>query len=341
MTKQFYAAGLITILATILLFSAYEIALRTKKYEISFDDSPSLFAHARAKVYLPQNEATVFTGSSRMKYDICTDTWRSLTGETPVQLANVGSSPIPVVKDLAADPEFKGKLIIDATEGLFFDLAGWSYKRPNEMLKYYHEETPSQKFSYYVNDILESAFVFLDKESFSLSAILDRNIIWPRQGVREFPPYPINFSRLKRDRMQYLSEAFNNDSSEYNTMRKVWMGLAKDGSRRPPIPDHMVDSFLQDFKTHVDKIKSRGGKVIFVRPPSSGPLWQGEQMGFPRDRFWNKILKITNSQGIHFADYPEMTGFECPEYSHLSKQDAAVFTRHLVQALKNQGGWLQ
>lgn len=340
MKPKFLKAGWFTIVFTIIIFLCFEVYLRSNGYHISYDDSDSLFANARRKIYLPKDNATVFIGSSRMKYDLCTETWHKQTGEFAVQLANVGSSPIPVLKDLAQDENFKGKLMIDATEGLFFDLGGWSYSRPQKMLKYYHDETPSQRFGFFVNDVLESNLVFLDKESFSLSALLDRSaVIPPREGKREFPPYPVNFSRLNKDRMQFMDEGFLQDSSQYNAMRNVWMGLAKQGSKMPPIPDHMIDSFIMDVKLHTDKIKARGGDVVFLRPPSSGPLWQGEQMGFPRERFWEKILKLTNSKGIHFADYPEISKFDCPEYSHITKSDAAIFTKHLVEIIRKDIGW--
>ena len=36
----------------------------------------------------------------------------------------------------------------------------------------------------------------------------------------------------------------------------------------------------------------------------------------------NGILAVTGCKGLHFADYPEMTKFRCPELSHLTQPDA-------------------
>ena len=71
-------------------------------------------------VYESKDKATVFIGSSRIKFDLDIPTWESLTGNHAIQLANVGSSPRPVMEDLANDPNFKGRLVVDVTEGLFF-----------------------------------------------------------------------------------------------------------------------------------------------------------------------------------------------------------------------------
>ena len=40
--------------------------------------------------------------------------------EKIIQLAIEGNSPLPVLEDLAADENFKGNLVVDVTEGLFF-----------------------------------------------------------------------------------------------------------------------------------------------------------------------------------------------------------------------------
>ena len=103
--------------------------------------------------------------------------------------------------------------------------------------------------------------------------------------------------------------------------------------------DKQIASVINDVKKCTDKIKARGGEVIFVRTPSSGPFLMGETMGFPRDKYWNQILKITGCEGIHFADYPETASMQCPEFSHLSVPDAKVYTKHFVEVLSKQKQW--
>jgi hypothetical protein len=338
MTPKFKWAAIVTFAVTSLTFLAYEIYLRAQGYEIAYDDDGSHFANARRKVYLPKEEATVIIGTSRALYDIDLDLWQNLTKDIPIQLANYGSSPIPILKDLANDEKFKGRLIIDATESLFFELTGWSYSRPNTLLKFAHEETPSQRFSFHINEVLESTFVFLDKDCFSLSAILDRNLFIPREGIRSIPKYPVDFGRMEKNRNTHYGNTFEN-TPDQEMMRNVWLGFAKEGSKAPPIPKGKIDTFLMDVATHIDKIKARGGEVIFLRPPSSGPIWQGEKMGFTREIFWDKILSITKCQGLHFDDYPTINKFECPEYSHLSRKDASLFTKELVKILQSDFNW--
>src|ERR1700761_8323069 len=99
------------VLAVILAFVAiisWEFTLRHKGLKPDYDDNAELWANSRAMVYEPSNKATVFIGSSRIKYDLDIATWESITGTHAIQLAMVGSSPRPFLTDLANDPNFKG-----------------------------------------------------------------------------------------------------------------------------------------------------------------------------------------------------------------------------------------
>ena len=109
-------------------------------------------------------------------------------------------------------------------------------------------------------------------------------------------------------------------------------------SKDPPASGAKLDSILDRVKVAVDKIKGRGGQVLFVRTPSSGPYYSmGESKAFPREKYWERILAVTNCAGIHFADYPAIANFVCPEFSHLSQTDAIVFTKNLINILQEKG----
>ena len=61
-----------------------------------------------------------------------------------------------------------------------------------------------------------------------------------------------------------------------------------------------VEIILEKTKSNVDKIRKKGGKVIFLRLPSTGKLREMENTFTPRQQFWDRILKTTGSSGIHF-----------------------------------------
>jgi len=329
-----FALGLVAV-----ALCSWEIYLRTQGVDISYDDGPPLWAHKRAMVYEPTDKTVVFIGSSRIKYDLDIPTWESITGCHAVQLAMEGSSPRPVLEDLANDPNFKGRLVVDVTEGLFFSNSPNNARTPNENIAYFHDHTPAQQSSFYLNRALESQFRFLDKDNLSMNARLDALEIPSRPGVFMMPIFPMDFQRVSFDRQMYMTDRFTADTVQQNKVKGIWAFFGQMARKAPPMTDAELENIFASVKTAVDKIKSRGGEVVFVRTPSSGASWGGEQMGFPREKYWNHLLEVTQCPGIHFADYPAMDHFVCPEDSHLSQPDAEVFTRALVPLLEQNAAW--
>ncbi len=74
----------------------------------------------------------------------------------------------------------------------------------------------------------------------------------------------------------------------------------------------------------VRRIQSRGGRVVFVRFPTSGEHWQIDQLKYPKSEFWDLIGGSTVAQTIHFVDHPALRQFELPDTSHLDFSDAAT-----------------
>lgn len=326
------------VILVITFLISWELYLRADGADHSFDDGGPLFSMQRSKVYLPQDQSTVSIGSSRIKFDLDVNTWNEITGETPVQLACVGSSPLPVLYDLADDPDFRGKLLVDVTEGLFFSMRGGSVENPNKYLAYYHELTPAQRASIVLNKPLESTFVFLDKDVYSLNAMLEKLEIKSRPGVFMFPIFPRDFERVNPERQCYMTPAFVADTNQQKRMQEVW-GILGGGPRSPPVSGQPLDSILNLVKIATEKIISRGGQVVFVRTPSSGPFWNKEQEGYPRAQYWERILLTTGCKGIHFMDDPATDHYICPEFSHLTPSDAIDYTRHLIRHLREDCGW--
>ena len=332
-------AGILALILVVIVVGCCEFYLRHNGYDIAYDDGEGLWADKRAMVDEPIDKATVFIGSSRNKYDIDIDTWQSMTGDHAIQLALEGDSPLPVLDDLSTDKKFKGKVIVDVTERLFFTTRSNNVDEPKEMVAYYKERTPAQRFSFLVNHVLESQFVFLDKNNFSLYAILEKLNVTKRKGAFAEPyEYPIEAGRITFDRQNIMMDKFLSDTILRNHVKAIWDFYEKRNQELPPTGTRL-DSFLIAIKTSCDKIKSKGGDVLFVRTPSAGFMLDGENKNFPRDKYWDRLLNFTNCKGIHFADYNALNHFEIPEFSHLGRPDAIIWTKNLIQILQEEKGW--
>lgn len=329
-------AVFLTILLVVTFIMSWEIYLRKSGSDHAFDDGGPLWSHQRSMVYEAMDQSTIFIGSSRIKFDLDNDTWQSITGDHPVQLACVGSSPLPVLYDLADDKEFKGKMIIDVTEPIFFSLSSWASGNPKKYIQYFCDITPTQRASFMINKPLENTFVFLDKDNYSINAMLDKLGVESRPEIFMFPIFPRDFERTRFDRQCYMKPEFIADTNQQNQVRKIW-GILTDPT--PPVIGAPLDSLLETVKIAIDKIKFRGGQVVFVRTPSSGASLNEEQLGYPREKYWDRMLAYTNTKGIHFQDDPATDHYICPEFSHLTPQDAIDYTKHLIRILQTDHGW--
>jgi len=337
--KTLLKSAVLTVIIVVAVVAFWEISLRNKGAQANYDDGPPLWANNRAMVYEPSDKAVVFIGSSRIKYDLDIPTWKNMTHIHPIQLAIEGSSPVPVLIDLANDPKFKGRLIIDVTEGLFFSNAPPFTETPNENVKYFKDETPAQKASFFLNKAVDPNFVFLNKEYLSMDAQLKALQLKSRPGVFMMPIWPMEFGYTTFDRQAYMTDIFTSDPKQTGQVKAIWGFFAEMGKKMPPMPEAELNKIFLSVKEAVAKINSRGGEVLFVRTPSSGVYLQGESMGFPRAKYWERLLSETQSPGIHFLDYPAIAHFECPELSHLSRSQAKVFTQHFIEILEKDKGW--
>ncbi|HUR31994.1 MAG TPA: hypothetical protein VMZ69_11230 [Saprospiraceae bacterium] len=329
-------AAMLTVVLVITFILCWEIFWRQRGVDTGFDDGGPLWSHQRTRVYKPSDQSTVFIGASRIKFDLDIPTWTALTGESAVQLACVGSSPLPVLYNLADDPDFKGKVVVDVTEDIFFALYPWVNESPDKYLKYYQDITPAQRASFVINKPLEHTFAFLDKSYHSINALLDRLEIKSRPGVFMQPLFPPDFERVKFDRQCYMQPSFVADPKKQKLMADAWRFFAT-FETAPTIEGAVLDSLLETVKVAADKIKARGGKIIYVRTPSSGAYWAADLEKYPREKYWDKLIAYTNDPGIHFLDYPATDHYVCPEDSHLRPHDAIDYTHHFVDQLEEKG----
>ena len=112
--------------------------------------------------------------------------------------------------------------------------------------------------------------------------------------------------------------------------RYAWKGFKKN----KPYADDQIRKGLAEAATAVATIRARGGDVVFVRPPSDRHLRINEEAAVPKAKGWNALLRVTHSVGVHNDDLPaSVNNLLLPEWSHLSRACAVVFTDAYVRRL--------
>jgi hypothetical protein len=103
-----------------------------------------------------------------------------------------------------------------------------------------------------------------------------------------------------------------------------------------PLTSAAFDARLAQMQRWADAIEARGGQVIWLRLPSSGAVRELEQARWPRQTYWDRLARRNPSFSIHCDDHPTLSGFTCPDGSHLDGPAADRFTRALIHLLQQK-----
>lgn len=326
-------AALLAGALALLLSAVWEAGARHYGYDAWYVDTPGLWALERKRLDAAGNDAVAFIGSSRTLFDMDLAHWREATGRETIQLAVVGTSPRMFLEDIAENTGFAGLVVVGVTPPLFFTSRGGFQEF---VLDYYRDESPSEKISQRIAMQLETRLAFLERDNLPLPEILENFAWWPpsREGV--YDPYwevwklevvgPGRDTRLW-ERVAY-DEAYRDKATE------TWSRFLLERRDMPPPPT--ADEAIADVKPLIEKIRARGGEVVFIRLPSNGPFREAESRGFPRAQYWDRLVAETGAVGIHFEDYPALQGYVIPEWSHLRADEAARYTRTLIPILDSE-----
>jgi hypothetical protein len=329
-------AWLIALLVALAGLIAWEMKWRAFGVQPTYRNSDDAWATQRRRVTQEPGDKTVLIGSSRVLFNVQLSVWERLMSERPIQLALEGTSPIFALEDLADDPKFTGRLLVGVSPPLFFS----GFDRRQKAVATWRRQTPSQRAGQWLSvNLLEPFFAFYD-DDYALMTVLRRQESWPaRPPVRDRKDVR-KLSVMDRDRNTRLWDKVEKDPEYQALAKSIWRQLfAPPPGMTPEKGMQIAEQQLKRTVAAVEKLRARNVQVVFVRPPSDGEFLAAENGGFPRERTWDVLLKLTAAPGIHFEDYPELQGLNLPEWSHLSAADAEVFTERLCAILQREHGW--
>jgi hypothetical protein len=318
--------SLVAVVLFVALIGAWEWYWRDFGAAPGIRNSEGLWAIQRRRIDHGEGDATVIVASSRLFFDLQLDVWEKLDGKRPIQLAWEGTTPVPFLEDLVADPRFTGRLLVGVAPELFF--SGWGFHK--KAIKYTREESPSQRVGQWLSmHFIEPYFAFYDQD-YALAAVVKRQP-WPDR-----PGKPSNLDVRKLavtdvDRNTHMWGKVESDPDYRALARKIWTQDFAPSPEDPPREemDKMRDEQIDKAAKAVATLRARGVKVLFVREPSAGPYLEYDNRLFARSTSWDVLLAKSGAPGIHFEDYPELQGLELPEWSHLAYADAQKFTASL------------
>jgi hypothetical protein len=319
-------AGALILFVVLLAF--WEAYWRDYGAHPTYRNSPGQWAIQRRRIDHGEGNALVLTGASRVLFDVQLPEWERTTGERPIQLAMEGTSPLPMLDDLAADPAFTGRLLVGVAPDVFF--SGFEYR--GEVVKYTQKQGPSQRSGTWLSmHLLEPVLAFYEPD-FALATVVRRQA-WPLRPGIEKRTRVRKLADSDFDRNTHMWDKVANDPAYRRLARSIWaedFGAAPPGMDTPASFEKTVAAQISRAKKAIDTLRARGVRVLFVRMPSSGEYYAYEQRYFPRATTWERLLRETGTPGIHFEDYPQLQGYELPEWSHASAAEARRMTVQLA-----------
>ena len=308
-------------------FCGVEMFWRLQGHGASVVDDPAWWAYHRASIYEGNPKTIVLLGGSRMQLDFSTEVARKRLPEWHVvQLAIDGRGPVAALRDLADDQAFVGVVICAVTAPI---LARDKWDDQQEYVEYYrrnHEISLNSKLNRVISSHIQSNLVAVNPWVSSRRVI---GRLLRREGL---PPPHYLTTHYDRSRSADYAKL---DIAAHRQRRidKFFQSVKR---KTPPLPEEWLDE-LAPIEKAVQSIQIRGGRVVFVRFPTTGERFLRGERYMPRRHYWDRFAERTAGCTIHFLDVPALADFECPDNSHIDLRDKPRFTNALLDELVRRG----
>jgi len=323
--RKWVRAWLLAACLVVLVIAAWEGTLRQVGLEPEYSDNRALWLSARHRLSQPDESVVAILGASRVQRAIDVAVLSERTNRPVVQLAVEGSSGLPVLENLAADPRFRGTVIFSIAPAFSFNrrLSKVGKGPQADWTSAYLQQSRSRRMEQELRLFTQGLFAFRSADaaiSRTIPAIIDA-------GKLPGPDYKttqrnrfvsVDLSQLNRDNDQNdIVDMYRQNTEAYDQK-----GFAE---------------ILHYFSTLVDILKSKGCRVYVLRLPSEGLVLDYERQLFPQDKFWKQMQRQLDAQFIHFEDYPELEGYLSADGSHVAAWKASEFTEQLAAILSASG----
>ena len=298
--------------------------VRARGYEPSIKDDAWAWAWERGRIDGDPHAVAILGGSRiLLAFDAATFR-RELPGYTPVQLAVNGTQPIGTLRALAADPDFRGVVIVDTSE-LGFLHQNWATQ--DAELDAYRRgwaRAPGAMAERYLATLVQSHVALVTAGGPRLLEGLLLQGQWPG------PRYVVTHA----DRTRYADY----DLADASKLRRAHEIVFHPEEITAAEELEMRLAEALETEPAIRAIQARGGKVVYLRMPTCGARWLADEAARPKAAFWDRLAARTAAAAaIHFKDHEALSHFDCPDLSHLDSRDGPAFTRGLVEVLVARG----
>jgi hypothetical protein len=323
-TKNWLRIFIFTIIfSSLMLVIWHKFNISHELWKIGTNDSQSLWAEKRVAARHLGNEGKILVGASRIQLGVDVVRMEALTGKNVVQLAVDGNPYISILEGLISDESISGTIVVSSTVlGLMEDEN--LKNRAHQYLSYY-ESKINASFSFATIEAVLSSQFNIWMPRFSNFVTPYKYFLWSKERLKGAGYLKFNSDRSVDANYSLIDEAFI-----YAKRIKRHMGDSQDISIRKIRSFNERIVYINEL---VSRFEERGGRVIFVRFPTSKRIWEIDEGRYPKEVYWDVFAELSIAKAVHFKDYESLSGFDLPDGSHLDQRDKVKFTENLVDVI--------
>ena len=312
---------LLVMVFVLICLGGWEGFWRLQGYIPTVEDELGLWAAIRRQANEQEGESVALIGSSRIQLGLNPDVFARTTGVRPLMLAIDGNSPLPVLQNLAEDPDFSGLIICGLTPQWLAE-SKTSKRRAAKWIRKYRRQKWSSRLETPLSSGVQQLFVFR----------------FPGLSPARVWRHLINDERLKKVYAPMRLDRYR--SADYTRTDLSRLKEAREKRSRQlasttiPLAPEAFRERVEQVNQWVETIEYRGGQVIFIRMPSTGTIREIEEATWPRHRYWDVFAARMPGLTIHFEDYTTLNSLPCPDGSHLDAGGAILFSESLVKIFR-------
>ena len=311
----------LVLLLVVAVVGGWELLARDADLGPRYVDNKVLWADTRHRLNDEGDDAIVLIGASRMLRGVDVETMKSEFNRPVYQLSVEGTSYLPLLRNLGADPRIRGSVVVSIAPAFTFNkLLAQGEKGVQSMyLSYYDSQSYARRLEQRLRMWAQGKFAFRSPDS-------KMAIVIPELLSTGSLPAP-NWQRMYRDRSVHLDYAAS-------PIKQTDTGIAaRYTENNLPFTDEEFEQVVKYIVTIVEQLKAKGVDVYFVRLPSAGAVNQVEGAFFPREKNWDVLEAGVDATFIHFEEYPELEGYLSEDGSHVDSKDSEAFTKVLGDVL--------
>ena len=315
---------LAALLLAAVVLAGLEVLWRSQGFVPSVTDDMALWALHRERLDSAGPNTVVFFGRSHILQEFVPETFlETAPGYDYLQLGIDARHSLGMIRDVAEHTDFAGVVVNVITET---SMVPETWFQQQDYLDYYYTQWNFlRRWARHLGSAFQTRLTVLLPELRMHKALpklllgqLDPQFLVKRPDRSQIVDYhKVDLEAHRQGRLDAIRE----NLAQYTQLAgySAW-------------PEG-----VEQIQAWIRQIEARGGKVVFVRPPNSGPYYALQEEAAPKARFWDILAGKTTADLIHFRDLPELRDMQGAVGSHLVREDCVIFTRVVTQELIRHG----